>query len=215
MSQLCSKCNKRYRCHNDLCDYCFKKKRQDNAPKIKCQCSDECEEIISSITLSGKPCIYARYHWPKKSGEDHYNWKGGIKIVEGYRRILAPDHPQHDTIGRVAEHRLIYEQHYNCCLLPWTIIHHIDRNRSNNDISNLMPIINQASHMSLHMKKDMNRTCLLCDTNKTYIDKQGYSCWHIYEYGFICQKCYKKIPKNKDRANHLRRKRKSLNKIKV
>ena len=37
-------------------------------------------------------------------------------------------------------HRIIYEEHYKCCLLPYIEIHHIDGNSKNNSIENLMPV---------------------------------------------------------------------------
>ena len=35
--------------------------------------------------------------------------------------------------------------------------------------------------------------CLLCGTKKTYINKKGHPCWHPYENGHICSKCYDKL----------------------
>lgn len=45
-------------------------------------------------------------------------------------------------------HRLVYERMYNCCLLSWVDIHHIDGNKQNNEISNLKPFT-KAQHMSI------------------------------------------------------------------
>jgi hypothetical protein len=45
----------------------------------------------------------------------------------------------------------VYERYYKCSLLPWDIIHHIDGNRANNDISNLEPSF-QSKHCGYHNK---------------------------------------------------------------
>jgi hypothetical protein len=46
-------------------------------------------------------------------------------------------------------HRVIYEKHYNCCLLPYIEIHHIDGNSKNNTIENLMPVT-ALEHFQIH-----------------------------------------------------------------
>jgi hypothetical protein len=48
----------------------------------------------------------------------------------------------------------------------------------------------RAQHARLHKKKDMSdRKCLLCNSETTYIDKDGYPHWGFYENGFICKSC--------------------------
>jgi len=48
-------------------------------------------------------------------------------------------------------HILIYEDHHRCCILPKNIVHHIDGNRLNNDISNLQ-LMSWGEHTRLHHK---------------------------------------------------------------
>lgn len=48
-------------------------------------------------------------------------------------------------------HRLIVEDYYSISLLPWADIHHLDNNRLNNDIENLV-ILSKSAHLSLHNK---------------------------------------------------------------
>jgi hypothetical protein len=47
-------------------------------------------------------------------------------------------------------HRIIYEKHHNCCLLPFIEIHHIDGNHNNNDITNLKPVT-ALEHYEIHL----------------------------------------------------------------
>lgn len=46
-------------------------------------------------------------------------------------------------------YRKIYEQHHQCCLLPYIEIHHIDGNHKNNNIENLIPVTAQE-HYEIH-----------------------------------------------------------------
>jgi hypothetical protein len=46
-------------------------------------------------------------------------------------------------------HRIIYETHYQCCLLPYIEIHHIDGDSKNNSIENLMPVT-ALEHFYIH-----------------------------------------------------------------
>lgn len=163
----------------------------DSAPRIKCTCSVECQEMISSIQLNGMPRKYAVGHG--RGGVNHSNWKGGRVKMKGYWYIWVPDHPQSSKKGYVAEHRLYYEEYYNCCLLPYIELHHRDGNIINNfDINNLQPVT-KSEHIRITHKKDMSdRVCLLCGSNETYMNKLGCKCWSrdpITQQEWLCKKC--------------------------
>ncbi len=82
-------------------------------------------------------------------------WKGGVKIrKDGYVLAVAPDdHPYpadlHGPSGLkyVLQHRLVMEQHLGRYLEPSEVVHHIDENPSNNDISNLQLFGSQSEHI--------------------------------------------------------------------
>ena len=40
------------------------------------------------------------------------------------------------------------------------------------------------------------RICLECGSDKTYIDRRNYECWHHYKDGWICHKCRHKLIDN-------------------
>lgn len=46
-------------------------------------------------------------------------------------------------------HRLIFEDYYHLTILPNNVIHHIDGNPQNNDISNLK-LLSQEEHLRIH-----------------------------------------------------------------
>lgn len=53
---------------------------------------------------------------------------------------------------RPTNYRRIYEKFNNCCILPGMHIHHIDGNKFNNDISNLLCCTSEE-HYLIHLKQ--------------------------------------------------------------
>lgn len=132
-------------------------------------------------------------------GSAHPQWKGGRKLAHGYWLILKPDHPHCNSRGYIFEHRLRMEEYLGRYLTEEEEIHHLDMNKENNRIGNLMLFATNAEHKRYEMwgqkihKKDMSgRLCLLCG-GKTHIDKKGgWEHWHKYRDDFICKRCYDK-----------------------
>lgn len=90
-----------------------------------------------------------------KRGEQCINWKGGRKVrKDGYTLVVAPDdHPypsdtSHKSIRYILEHRLVMEQHLGRYLEPTEVVHHIDGNPRNNDISNLRLYSSHSEHIA-------------------------------------------------------------------
>jgi hypothetical protein len=124
-------------------------------------------------------------------GSKAAQWKGGRLKRGKYWFIYKPDHPFASKDGYVAEHRLVYEAYYNCILLNYVQIHHIDGNSINNSIQNLVPCYNGQHRKKYHKLDTSNRLCLFCKSNKTYFDKsRKYFVWRKYKDGFICNICY-------------------------
>ena len=68
-----------------------------------------------------------------------------------YLARRVPKHPNADSKGYVMEHRLVMESHIGRYLNREEVVHHIDENPRNNDISNLQ-VMTKKDHDSLHMK---------------------------------------------------------------
>ena len=84
-----------------------------------------------------------------RTKESNPAWNGGRKIrKDGYILVIAPkEHPHKADDIYILEHRLVMEAKIGRYLKPSEVVHHIDGNPSNNDISNLELFSNQSEHI--------------------------------------------------------------------
>ena len=91
-----------------------------------------------------------------EEGWKHPNWKGGrIVTSDGYIAIHVLGSDMFASMagrrrkygGYVLEHRLVMARHLGRCLKSWEIVHHLDGNKINNELSNL--------HLTKRMKHKM------------------------------------------------------------
>lgn len=79
------------------------------------------------------------------------HWKGGKTMdKDGYIDVLSKDHPSKRINNYVKEHRLVMEKHLGRKLKRKEVVHHIDGDRTNNYISNLMLFPNNSAHLKYH-----------------------------------------------------------------
>ena len=109
------------------------------------------EAIIKKIVATRK----ANGSYRTKVGAAHHLWKGG-RIIEknGYVIIYKPDHPAQIHGKYVYEHRYGMEQHLGRLLKPQEDIHHIDGDKQNNNINNLLLFANRSEHLKYHWSLD-------------------------------------------------------------
>lgn len=117
---------------------------------IECSCG--CGELIPIINSRNKYAKYKTGHNMRR-GNQSPAWKGGKIITsKGYKLIHVPDHPYCDSRGYVFEHRLVYEAYLTklngikTILHPSIIIHHLDHNKLNNKLNNLI-LTNRKEHL--------------------------------------------------------------------
>lgn len=132
-------------------------------------CSKECLNKLKSILYKGEG-----NHQYGLKGDKNASFKGEVLLRKNNglieRMVYKPEHPHADCNGRVKEHRLIVEQHYEMfdpkyfeiigdkyCLKKSTDVHHINFDHNDNRIENLIPLT-RAEHTALHNKcKEMHR----------------------------------------------------------
>ena len=92
----------------------------------------------------------------------------------------------------VREHRLVYEKHYKCCLLPNAQIRHKNGIKSDNRINNLEVLSKRQRSENfgrLSQPIPPDRLCISCGSSKTRIEKDGRHHWHKRPGGYICDNC--------------------------
>lgn len=121
---------------------------------IKCKCG--CGLKLWKLDYLGKERKYIIGHnMVGKKGENSTRWNGGEVISKGYKYVYKSEHPFCNKKGYVLEHRLVMEQKIGRYLTKQEVVHHLDHNTLNNDISNL-ELVNGSGHhlMEFHNVRD-------------------------------------------------------------
>lgn len=98
----------------------------------------------------------------QRTGINSPHWNGGRTVhSSGYILIRCIQHPNSRN-GYIFEHRLIMEKKLNRLLNSSERIHHIDGNKKNNNISNLV-LTNIIEHNHYHIR-NKPKNCFYCKT---------------------------------------------------
>ena len=104
-------------------------------------------------------------------GINHPRWKGGKwKKQSGYIALWKPKHPYANPYGYVYEHRLVVEEKIGRYLKPIERTHHLDGDKTNNRLENLVLCDSQSSHSLLHQEME-KFVFKLIQEKKVYYDK--------------------------------------------
>lgn len=172
----------------------------------KCGCGTQLKTVRTS---EGYLKRHERFHFfPRLSGPKHYNWKGGIKVSKGYVTVLDRTNPLvNPKYPYSRQHRDVMESYLGRRLTKDEIVHHIDENPLNNDLSNL-EVMTRAEHAKHHHEGNHRRdyskcSCFICNSKNTTLSKDKGSQnlrprWHkIKEHNnnetdqkWECHKCY-------------------------
>lgn len=86
---------------------------------------------------------------PHYNGAKHPRWKGGRSIkTDGYVFILTPGHKRANNHGYVREHILVWER-VNGELPEGYVIHHLNGDKHDNRIENLIALPSCKHHSNL------------------------------------------------------------------
>lgn len=119
------------------------------------------EEIAVIVGKTPKAIqkIYRRYNFPSLHNlcpprlEQRHDWKGGVKMMKGYRYVRTLGHPNGTKHGcYVAEHRLVVELKIGRYLKPEEVVDHIDGDITNNHPDNLRVFASNAEHLRATLK---------------------------------------------------------------
>jgi hypothetical protein len=129
---VCEKCGTRFRAWrpdrpNRFCSTkCAPHGRPAKTPSTKCE---YCGVLFRR---------FGGGHAARFCSRDCYR-KSGTKYIDknGYVLIYAFGEPGAYKNGQIKEHRLVMQRHLGRQLERWETIHHIDGDRSNNEIENL------------------------------------------------------------------------------
>jgi hypothetical protein len=83
------------------------------------------------------------------SGKDHWKWKNGV-WTEEYVWILKKEHPNCTKRGYVKRSRLVMEDYLGRYLTKEERVHHINFNKHDDSIENLMLFPNESEHQKYH-----------------------------------------------------------------
>lgn len=165
----CRKCSDLYRRAkpNTFCAYCGKpiyRKPSHISKHIHGEfCSYDCLNKWKEIAYCGNG-----NHQFGLKGELNSSFKGQEITCKNANQIddliYMPEHPRANNNGRVRKYIVLVEQNYflfdekyfysdgqNHYLKEGVVVHHIDQNHNNNDISNLIPLT-ISEHTKLHIK---------------------------------------------------------------
>lgn len=112
----------------------------------KIQCGG-CKKIFFHHDIRRKNCSKKCY---SVSGSNNPKWHGGWIIIDGYKYIYKPEHPNATKMKYVCEHRLVMEKKLGRFLNRKEVVHHINHNKLDNRIENLMLCASTGKHSSEH-----------------------------------------------------------------
>jgi len=130
----------------EICDLYFKNKLSQR--KIAKQRGCRQGTICNIIKERG---YKARNHSECQRGRLNSCWKGGRHVnTYGYVMVYNPSHPHCSLSGYMKEHRLVMEKHLGRYLEPEEVVHHHNKNKTDNRIENLFLFENGGIHTKWH-----------------------------------------------------------------
>ena len=98
----------------------------------------------------------SRLNWILKYNKEHNDEYKGFAFSGEYLAIRMPSHPKAKVDGYVYIHQLEAEKKLGRRLKDGECVHHIDENKFNNDLDNLMVFRTVADHTAFHRGSEIH-----------------------------------------------------------
>lgn len=118
------------------CDYCGKELTRSPS-------------LLHEHNFCNPQCI-GKWNSKNRLREKAANYRTGTTTRNGYILELKNDERYSGT--HISQHRLVMEKHLGRNLSKDEVVHHIDKNKSNNNIENLM-LLTKSDHARIHSKE--------------------------------------------------------------
>lgn len=154
--------------------------------------------------------------WINQYNKNNNNEYARYVFSGEYLAIYKPEHHLSKADGYVYIHQLQAEKMLGRLLLEGEVVHHIDRDKYNNDINNLMVFKTRGEHTAFH---GGDKAYMLEDGSYVCIKKMAYAghnycdvCGNIKSHtSNMCQNCYdikraENIPSKEILENYIKRK---------
>lgn len=137
----CKDCNKIIDARAERCCRC--RAITDNPFKGKEHSEDTRRIIGEKSKAKFTPDFIQKVYRDKRQGKKK-------RAINGYILVKDYNNPNRDSHNDILEHKLVMSNYLGRLILNGEIIHHIDFNRQNNDISNLYLYKNRSEHTKMH-----------------------------------------------------------------
>jgi hypothetical protein len=134
-------------------------------PSGKCACGCDGNTTVPKVNnaprnqVNGRPLKYISGHNSRGIKRGRISGRGRHIRTDGYVSILNPDHPRATSNGYMPEHIAIMEKALGRSISKKEVVHHIDGNKENNEIGNLMLFSDNKMHTAYHRRLKAFNAC--------------------------------------------------------